>query len=97
VPWTISKGQNTYNRFYHFFSKNELKYAAITKINADIVCQSSVMLPRHIKKESGRTEKIYVHETTGPDYSVLQPPPTEDSLSTNEDLGDKKESEPVVE
>jgi hypothetical protein len=42
-------------------------------------------------------EKIYVHETTQPDYSVLQPPPKEDSLSTNEDLETQEESESVVE
>ena len=25
VPWTLSEEQKTYNRFYHFFSKFELK------------------------------------------------------------------------
>ncbi|MFX0139475.1 MAG: class I SAM-dependent methyltransferase [Candidatus Hodarchaeota archaeon] len=25
IPWTLSKEQKVYNRFYHFFSKNELK------------------------------------------------------------------------
>jgi hypothetical protein len=25
IPWTISKENLTYNRFYHFFSKRELK------------------------------------------------------------------------
>ncbi|MFX1329488.1 MAG: class I SAM-dependent methyltransferase [Promethearchaeota archaeon] len=25
VPWTLSKGEKTFNRFYHFFSKKELK------------------------------------------------------------------------
>ncbi|MFX1568500.1 MAG: class I SAM-dependent methyltransferase [Promethearchaeota archaeon] len=34
VPWTLSKDQKTYNRFYHFFSKNELKKLLIGfKIN----------------------------------------------------------------
>jgi hypothetical protein len=25
IPWTISKENLTYNRFYHFFSRKELK------------------------------------------------------------------------
>jgi len=43
-------------------------------------------------------DKIYVHETTLPDFSVLQPQPREEILSTySDDLETQEESEPVVE